>query len=243
MTVRGWRVRGPVFATLAAVALVAGGTIVAGDTLGRAAAVPPAPDVVGAGEVRLPGGAAAGPTDRRTPPRLAPVRCPGGLSSVPRVRLRCATLTVPLDRARPAAGSARLLVTRVLPPVRRSAEPVVHLVGGPGGSAESYLPVLPTVFAGLAARTGREVVILDQRGTGRSTPLLDCGERAVDRPASPRLRKRGVRLADFGVDASADDVPIWSVRWARAERMSGGSPSGPASASCSLTGTRASSRR
>jgi len=202
MTARGWRVRGPVFATLAAVALVAGGT------LAGAAPVPrgPVSDGADASAARLSSGAAAGPAAGRTPARLATVRCPGGLASVPRVRLRCATLTVPLDRARPAAGSARLLVTRVLPPVRRSADPVVHLAGGPGGSAESYLPVLPTVFAGLAARTGREVVILDQRGTGRSTPLLDCGERAVDRACVAELRKRGVRLADFGVDASADDV-------------------------------------
>src|SRR5919202_1872319 len=138
--------------------------------------------------------------------RLAARACPTPLATTPGVRVRCATLTVPLDRAHPALGTAKLLVTRVLPPGRPAAEPVIHLAGGPGGSAESYLPVLPTVFAELAARTGREVVILDQRGTGRSRPLLTCGDAPVDAACAAASARRGAPVTAFGVDANADDV-------------------------------------
>jgi pimeloyl-ACP methyl ester carboxylesterase len=62
------------------------------------------------------------------------------------------------------------------------------------------------VFAELAARTGREVVILDQRGTGRSRPLLTCGDAPVDAACAAASARRGAPVTAFGVDANADDV-------------------------------------
>jgi pimeloyl-ACP methyl ester carboxylesterase len=52
---------------------------------------------------------------------------------------------------------------------REHSDPILLLAGGPGGDAQSMYTQVASVFA----RTGRtrDILLLDQRGTGRSTPL------------------------------------------------------------------------
>jgi pimeloyl-ACP methyl ester carboxylesterase len=90
------------------------------------------------------------------------------LSSVP---ARCGLLRVPEDPAN-AAGSAidlRVAVVRALNRRARAA-PLFLLAGGPGQAATD----LYVTYAGAFARINRDhdVVLVDQRGTGGSAPLL-----------------------------------------------------------------------
>ena len=85
-----------------------------------------------------------------------------------------AQLTVPLRHARPDGATITLRVVR-LPAVqgRPGASPVVYLAGGPGGSGVAAAqgqrwPIFDAV------RRERDVILLDQRGTGESTPPPAC---------------------------------------------------------------------
>ncbi len=88
--------------------------------------------------------------------------------------VRCGSLQRALDPARPA-GPAITVHFIVVPALarRRLADPVFLLAGGPGQSAIN----LAGPVSGLLQRLGnrRDLVFVDQRGTGRSAPL-DCAE-------------------------------------------------------------------
>jgi pimeloyl-ACP methyl ester carboxylesterase len=88
------------------------------------------------------------------------------------IAARCGTLTVPLDPSAPTGLELELAVA-VVPALDRRAHaaPLFVLAGGPGQAASD----LYTSYAGAFARINREhdIVLLDQRGTGRSA-RLDC---------------------------------------------------------------------
>jgi pimeloyl-ACP methyl ester carboxylesterase len=88
------------------------------------------------------------------------------------VAARCGTLEVWEDRE---ARSGRRISLRVaiVPARRRSHEPdpILVLAGGPGQGAVSLAAQVMPLFARL--NDSRDVVFLDQRGTGKSHPL-DC---------------------------------------------------------------------
>src|ERR1700688_5097690 len=83
---------------------------------------------------------------------------------------RCGVLKVPEDRARPT-GAAIDLSVAVVPALNRraAAAPLFLLAGGPGQSATAMY----TSYAGAFARVNRnhDIVLVDQRGTGKSAPL------------------------------------------------------------------------
>ncbi len=85
---------------------------------------------------------------------------------------RCGWLEVPEDRDTDAGRTIRLRVT-VIPALRMNAEPdpLVILAGGPGQSAHDAYAMVGPAFA--AVRRDRDIVLLDQRGTGQSN-RLDC---------------------------------------------------------------------
>src|SRR5215207_8202351 len=124
----------------------------------------------------------------------------------------CARLSVPLDRSGTVPGRVSLLVKHVR--ARRSGgvtrPPLFALAGGPGQSAtESFgadaLGVLYPAYA------RRDVIVFDQRGTGRSA-LLRCPrlERANLLRAGPAARacarSLGPRRAFYTSRDSADDI-------------------------------------
>ncbi len=87
-----------------------------------------------------------------------------------RVEARCGSFAVPEDRAQPAGRTIDLRVA-VVPAVSRSPQPdpLFFLAGGPGQAAtESYVSL---AFAFDAVSRGRDIVLVDQRGTGGSNPL------------------------------------------------------------------------
>jgi pimeloyl-ACP methyl ester carboxylesterase len=89
--------------------------------------------------------------------------------------LRCVTLPVALDYNAPGAGSLSMHVT-VAPAFRESArpDPLFVLAGGPGEAGSDVLAVLSTLRR---VRATRDIVFIDQRGTGLSGKL-DCDTKA-----------------------------------------------------------------
>lgn len=146
-----------------------------------------------------------------------------------RAVITCGTVAAPLDYRRPGEATVELAVA-VLASTSPSpaAAPVIYLEGGPGGHAVDTIPyVWESRYLPLLAE--RDVIVFDQRGTGRSRPRLDCPELDATNDAlatRPDLTVREVReivlaalgdcrnrLTDDGIDvgqfhtaASAHDV-------------------------------------
>ena len=86
------------------------------------------------------------------------------------VDARCGTLTVPEDRANPDARQIDLQVA-VIPAIKRDPEPdaLFLLAGGPGQSAIETFPAMINLM--FQVHEDRDIVLVDQRGTGKSNPL------------------------------------------------------------------------
>jgi pimeloyl-ACP methyl ester carboxylesterase len=88
-------------------------------------------------------------------------------------QIRCGRISVPLDRENPAAG--RLPIHYLVIPRRDQSKPLVGTIvaveGGPGHASTASRAYFRELFAPLLDR--RRLVIVDQRGTGRSA-AIDC---------------------------------------------------------------------
>lgn len=81
----------------------------------------------------------------------------------------CADVAVPLDRSGAAPGSVTLAVRRARAAAGTATTAVVPLAGGPGQAASQFTGSFRTLLgAGLA---NRDLLVYDQRGTGRSGPI------------------------------------------------------------------------
>lgn len=99
---------------------------------------------------------------------------------IPRDRtMMCGTLTVPENRKK-KTGNEVVLSVVVFEPDRERHEPIVFLTGGPGQPAEigsNEEIVSWWEFIGAQSwMVGRRVVVVDQRGIGKSSPNLDCSQ-------------------------------------------------------------------
>lgn len=118
---------------------------------------------------------------RSNPVAYRTVACPTGQTLPQGVSLECGTLTVPESRSAsasapaPASASARtieLAVLRLSRQDRVSTLPLLWLEGGPGGAASDSIGL----WAESSVLAARDVVLVDQRGTGLSSPALSCPE-------------------------------------------------------------------
>jgi len=105
-------------------------------------------------------------------------------------KARCGTLEVPEDRTNPA-GRRLALKVAVIPAVSRSAQPdpLFLLAGGPGQSAIETFPDLVNAFEQINQE--RDLVLVDQRGTGESNPL-----RCLD-PEDETIRDEAALIAEL----------------------------------------------
>lgn len=103
--------------------------------------------------------------------------------------LRCMTLDVPLDHAKPAGAKLKLHVA-VAPAHRQGtrSDPLFVLAGGPGQAGSEVVQMLTLAFN--RVRATRDIVFIDQRGTGLSG-RLEC-KSGLD---------EDVQLSDDEVDA------------------------------------------
>jgi pimeloyl-ACP methyl ester carboxylesterase len=102
-----------------------------------------------------------------------------------RVARMCGTFDVPVDPADPAAGTIGLNVV-VLPAGDGSVVPagaLVPIAGGPGGASTLMADWADATFSSVTPR--RDVVLVDQRGTGRSRPLFCPLPNLVSSSSSP----------------------------------------------------------
>jgi pimeloyl-ACP methyl ester carboxylesterase len=95
----------------------------------------------------------------------------------------CAPFEVPENRADPSGRHIRLRLA-VIRSTAQAPEPdmVVFLAGGPGQSAAETWPQIAPALAGVLAH--RNVLLLDQRGTGESHPLSCRTSAQPDAPAA-----------------------------------------------------------
>ena len=129
----------------------------------------------------------------------------------------CGSVARALDPARP--DGPQIEVHYVVVPAlarRKLPDPVFLLAGGPGQSAISLAPQVMGVFARLNNR--RDIVFVDQRGTGRSAPL-DCDEpreAALAESADPQAQLRRLaacreRLLKLPYVRSATDLGFFTT--------------------------------
>lgn len=109
---------------------------------------------------------------------------------------RCGSLAVPEDRANPA-GRQIVLNIAVIPAIKRNPEPdaLFLLAGGPGQSAIEAFPAMLSFLFNV--HEDRDIVLVDQRGTGKSNPLrcLDPeNESLTDEQALEELKTCPERL-------------------------------------------------
>jgi pimeloyl-ACP methyl ester carboxylesterase len=166
-------------------------------------------------------------------PSASAAQRPGDVRSEPftlelgsrEVETRLTRLAVPTNRRR-GDGATIEIAYAVLPATTDTpGAPIVYLAGGPGGSgiSEAGIPHMAELFESL--REVGDVVLVDQRGTGRSLPRLACpneGRVPADVFASrermtrlygaaaarcaERFRAMGIEPSDFDTEESADDL-------------------------------------
>ncbi|WP_236239396.1 alpha/beta fold hydrolase [Streptomyces sp. CC228A] len=113
------------------------------------------------------------------------------------------TFTVPLDHADPDGPAIEVFAREVADPARAGERLpwLLFLQGGPGGKSPRPSAGSPGWLA-RAVKTHR-VLLLDQRGTGRSTPVT---ARAASR--FPSAAALAAHLSHFRADAIVDDAEL-----------------------------------
>jgi len=129
------------------------------------------------------------------------------------VTARCGTLVVREDRRTNSGRKIKVFVgvLRAYGP-KPHAAPIFWLAGGPGGAASDDAPFAQSAF--VAANQKRDIVLIDQRGVGKSAPLLcppagpvDADDEVAARAYAEnclRLVGRDPRL--YTTDPAMDDV-------------------------------------
>jgi pimeloyl-ACP methyl ester carboxylesterase len=134
-------------------------------------------------------------------------------------------LTVPADPVAPDGRTLEIVFDRLRAPGTATRPPIVFLMGGPGVPATAMAKIPPyfTLFSRLAE--GGDVILLDQRSLGESSPKSDCPPAKTSLPAD-LFERHGALLdafaasytacaaslapqvlpTDFTIDKIADDV-------------------------------------
>jgi pimeloyl-ACP methyl ester carboxylesterase len=150
--------------------------------------------------------------------RFAQEACPADLPpATDGVELTCGYLTVPEHHAESDGSTIQLFVARYKPDGPLPTDPVVVI-----GGRDLAVPVLyADDMSVLPTRVGREIIVLEPRGTGHARPSLACPE--VDRldlsmlgaslgEAAPRddltraVQRCWTRLSGSGIDPSAYNI-------------------------------------
>ncbi len=174
-------------------------------------------------------GHASGQTDTFVPAFKETTCALPDLSPDISARLRCGTVTVPRDYDHPGAGTLKLAVVVIHPRVKDpQAAPVLFLQGGPGSPLTIHAARIARYESATLARN-RDLILVDQRGAGRSEPALCPGLRRQqlgvfaheDSPDEQRaawrvtyrdcqreLARNGIDPAWFGTRMSVRDLEI-----------------------------------
>ena len=156
------------------------------------------------------------------PIRWEPFELPQG---APKLKAELGRLTIPLNRKRPESGPAEIAFVRLRAGDGAAGAPIVYVAGGPGDSGINAArnPYALPSLARLAA-TG-DVILLDQRGIGMSSPRPMCAAPPVEpeerfvsesiylerflrltRACVDEWTAKGVDVSGFNVAESAEDI-------------------------------------
>ena len=132
-------------------------------------------------------------------PRFETSDCP--FTKPQGVSVNCGYLVAPEVRAAPPSPAAPVQKTiRLAVAIFKStsstpaADPIVYLEGGPGGSPlRAYASQVDLYFGPFLAQ--RDLILVDQRGTGYSQPALDC----------PQLTQADVDALSLDLSAAESD--------------------------------------
>jgi pimeloyl-ACP methyl ester carboxylesterase len=164
------------------------------------------------------------------PAAFALERCRLETDSVPAVFAACGTLRVPENPAAPDGPTIELFVARVAAlTATPRPDPLVLIAGGPGQSTVDFYLELRGAFE--QARRDRDIVLVDQRGTGRSAEGFGCKtpedlaldtagpevlERVIDEcrralTHDPRFYTTSVAVQDLDRARAALGIDRWNV--------------------------------
>jgi pimeloyl-ACP methyl ester carboxylesterase len=122
--------------------------------------------------------------------------------------VECGTLEVPEDRSREGGRTLSLRIVRLGAtnpdgPDTKAPEALFVLLGGPGEAAAGAAPGIAQQFRAL--RVARDIVLVDQRGTGASNGL-DCSlyDGDMDRAFGPLLPEEAVRSCAEALSSRMD---------------------------------------
>src|SRR6185503_4270869 len=161
---------------------------------------------------------------------LALERCRLEAQGLPAAFARCGTLSVPEDPASPAGPAVEIFVARVAAlSANPKPDPLLLIAGGPGQSTVDFYLQLRGAFE--QARRDRDIVLVDQRGTGRSAGGFTCktpddlaldtaGPEALERVIDacqaelkhdPRFYTTSVAVQDLDRVRAALGIEQWNV--------------------------------
>lgn len=123
----------------------------------------------------------------------------------PGVSVRCGSVVVAESRKRSARApkTVRLAVAVFSKSEMSAREPLFFLSGGPGDAAIDVVRLFPSAFFPLLNQ--RDLIVIDQRGTGHSEPSLDCPESDLA-ACRARLNRQGVDLGSYTTTENAADI-------------------------------------
>src|SRR5512138_2422061 len=116
---------------------------------------------------------AAAPFSRADAQTLELEHCRLETQNSPAAFARCGTLAVPEDPASPGGPTVEIFVARVAAlSANPKPDPLLLIAGGPGQSTVDFYLQLRGAFE--QARRDRDIILVDQRGTGRSAEGFAC---------------------------------------------------------------------
>jgi pimeloyl-ACP methyl ester carboxylesterase len=128
------------------------------------------------------------------------------------IEARCGTFVVPENRAKPSGRTIALNVL-VVPAVHKPALPdaFTYLIGGPGGAATQAVDWVVPTFGAVNDR--RDILLVDQRGTGASHPLSCAMPTHMLKTAAEQrafvaacFRSLHADVGQYGTRAAMDDL-------------------------------------
>lgn len=133
------------------------------------------------------------------------------------VDAQCGTLSVPENPADPQSRTIELYVA-VVPAIKRSPEPdpLFALAGGPGQSITEAFPLMENTMFRIHEQ--RDIVLVDQRGTGKSNPLrcIDPEDETLEDEEAIRLLKECPESLDADLRYYTTDIAMQDLDRVRA---------------------------
>ncbi len=137
------------------------------------------------------------------------------------MQIDCGSLIVPEDRTLRDSRNIELAVAIIRDQSGSTLpDPIVHLAGGPGQSMVDLLAEDPEYYTFEPYAPNRDQIFIDQRGTGYSSPTLNCPEvedvsygtddveayYGAVQDCRDRLAREGVNLTAYNTPENAADI-------------------------------------